>query len=132
MSFELCNGHIIAAQAIIDGELQGVDGYIIDLRNNPGGVFEDAITISSYFLDNDGHDTHIVETVRNNDPDNRRNIIDNVWTVGLLPSDVFPAHAWGLTSRPMVLLTNQGTASASEVMAGALQVCQQMLANRQP
>ena len=111
-------------QAIVEGELAGVDGYIIDLRNNPGGVFEEAIAISQYFLDSDGdgHDTHIVETVRNNDATSRRNIIDNVWTVGLLPSDVFPRRGWGLTTRPVAMITNSGTASASEVMAGALQV----------
>jgi carboxyl-terminal processing protease len=106
----------------VEGELAGVDGYIIDLRNNPGGVFEEAIAISQYFLDTDGRDMHIVETVRNNDAMSRRNIIDNVWTVGLLPADVFMRHGWGLTTRPLALLTNSGTASASEVMAGALQV----------
>ena len=107
-------------QAIVEGELAGVDGYIIDLRNNPGGVFEEAIAMSSYFLDGDG--AAIVETVRVNDAASRRNVIDNVWAVGSLPGGAFPRHAWGLTSRPVVLLTNHGTASASEVMAGALQV----------
>lgn len=108
-------------QAIVEGELAGVDGYIIDLRNNPGGVFEEAIAMSSYFLDGDG--AAIVETVRVNEAASRRDVIDNVWQVGSLPGGVFPRHAWGLTSRPVVLLTNHGTASASEVMAGALQAC---------
>ena len=112
----------ICAQAILAGELAGVDGYVLDLRNNAGGVFEDSIAIASYFLDSDGSDTHIVETVRNNDAASRKNIIDNVWKVGLLPSDVFPKHGWGLTARPMAVLTNGGTASAAEVLTGALKV----------
>jgi C-terminal processing protease CtpA/Prc len=117
--FELCT------QAIIEGEVSVVDGYIIDLRNNPGGVFEEAIAIASYFLtsqDPSGRDTHIVETVRYTDSTTHRDLIDNAWTVGTLPSELFPPPAAGLTTRPVVLLTNGGTASASEVMAGALQV----------
>ena len=105
----------------MEGEVLGVDGYIIDLRNNPGGVFEEAIAISSYFLD-DTTETPIVETVRTTDVVSKRNIIDTVWKVGMLPSEVFPKHAWSLTSRPVAVLTNRGTASASEVMTGALQV----------
>eukprot|EP00892_Ulva_mutabilis_P000051 jgi/Ulvmu1/10046/UM059_0096.1 len=112
-------------QAIMEGETLGVDGYILDLRNNPGGVFEEAIAIASYFLDSDADSTtpspHIVETVRNVDPVSHRNVIDNVWSVGTLPSEVFPRHAWGLTNRPMAVITNNGSASASEVLAGALQ-----------
>jgi hypothetical protein len=105
-----------------------VDGYIIDLRNNPGGIFEEAITIASYFLDDEN--AHVAETVRYTDSETSRNIIDTVWSVTTLPSEsfhTFPRHAWGLTSRPLVLLTNHGSASASEVMAGALQVCRAAL-----
>ena len=40
-------------QAILQGETLGVDGYILDLRNNPGGVFEEAIAIASFLLDAD-------------------------------------------------------------------------------
>jgi C-terminal processing protease CtpA/Prc len=101
-------------QAIIEAESAGVDGYLIDLRNNPGGVFEEAIAMASYFLDSDGPDMNIVETVRTSDA-MHHNIIDSVWTVGMLPPDLFSRHAWGLTSRPVVILTNRGSASASEV-----------------
>lgn len=109
--------HRSCAQAIIEGESAEVDGYLIDLRNNPGGVFEEAIAMASYFLDTapDGQaDPNIVETVRASDA-THHNVIDNVWTVGMLPRDVFSRHAWGLTSRPLAIITNRGTASASEV-----------------
>jgi Peptidase family S41 len=106
----------LCLQAIIEGESAGVDGYLIDLRNNPGGVFEEAIAMASYFLDSDNseRETNIVETVRTSNA-SRGNVIDNVWTVGMLPTDVFSRHAWGLTTRPVAIITNRGSASASEV-----------------
>jgi carboxyl-terminal processing protease len=122
-------------QAILQGETLGVDGYILDLRNNPGGVFEEAIAIASFLLDsNDSDPNHldasdnpvIVETVRNIDPTSKRDVVENVFKVGMLPQGM-PATAWGLTTRPMVILTNTGTASASEVLTGALQVSGKIL-----
>jgi carboxyl-terminal processing protease len=122
-------------QAILQGETLGVDGYILDLRNNPGGVFEEAIAIASFLLDsNDSDPKHldasdnpvIVETVRNIDPASKRDVVENVFKVGMLPQGM-PATAWGLTTRPMVILTNTGTASASEVLTGALQVSGKIL-----
>lgn len=105
-----------------------MDGYILDLRNNPGGVFEEAVAIASFLLDSSdptGMDTSsypaIVETVRNIDPTSKRDVVDNIFKVGMLPQSM-PANAWGLTNRPIVILTNNGTASASEVLTGALQV----------
>lgn len=116
-------------QAILEGETLGVDGYILDLRNNPGGVFEEAIAIASFLLDADpdpahpGATTHpaIVETVRASDPASKQDVVDNVFKVGMLPQGM-PGNAWGLTTRPLVILTNSGTASASEVLTGALHV----------
>lgn len=115
-------------QAILQGETLGVDGYILDLRNNPGGVFEEAIAIASFLLDADSdpnpdasNHPAIVETVRNIDPTSKQDVVDNVFKVGMLPQGM-PGNAWGLTTRPMVILTNTGTASASEVLTGALQV----------
>lgn len=77
-------------------------GYVLDLRNNPGGLLEQAIAVSDAFLDKG----EIVSTRGRNDKDTRR---DNA-TAGDL--------AEGL---PVVALINGGTASAAEIVSGALQ-----------
>ncbi|MEX0752645.1 MAG: S41 family peptidase, partial [Xanthobacteraceae bacterium] len=77
-------------------------GYIIDLRNNPGGLLEEAISVSDIFLDKG----EIVSTRgRNLEETQRRN-----------------AKAGDLTKdKPIIVLINGGSASASEIVAGALQ-----------
>ena len=78
-----------------------VKGYIIDLRNNPGGLLSQAIKISDFFL-NDGE---IVSTRGRKNFDNRK------WF----------AKKCDLTNgKPIIVLTNYGSASASEIVAGAL------------
>lgn len=77
-------------------------GYVLDLRNNPGGLLDQAIAVSDAFLDKG----EIVSTRGRHDEDTRR---DNA-TAGDL--------ADGL---PVVVLINGGSASASEIVAGALQ-----------
>ena len=78
-----------------------VKGYIIDLRNNPGGLLSQAIKISDFFL-NDGE---IVSTKGRKNFDNRK------WF----------AKKGDLTNgKPIIVLTNYGSASASEIVAGAL------------
>ena len=78
-------------------------GLIIDLRNDPGGLLEQAIAVSNDFLPSGG----IVST-RGRHPDDNQS-----WT----------AKASGDVSGglPIVVLTNNGSASASEIVAGALQ-----------
>lgn len=88
------------ANAIGQFEEQGVKGYILDLRNNPGGLLQAGIEIARLWLDQGT----IVYTV------NRQ---------GTLGS--FDAFGGALTKAPLVVLVNQGTASASEILAGALQ-----------
>ena len=88
------------AHAVAQLEKQGADAYILDLRNNPGGLLQAGIEIARIWL-NDGT---IVYTV------NRQ---------GMLGS--FDASGKALTQDPLVVLVNQGTASASEILAGALQ-----------
>ncbi len=94
------NARTELAQALVNLENQGAKGYILDLRNNPGGLLQAGIDIAGLWLD----DGTIVYTV------NRQ---------GMLDSFAAPHHA--LTAAPLVVLVNQGTASASEILAGALQ-----------
>ncbi|NBX66915.1 MAG: S41 family peptidase [Proteobacteria bacterium] len=77
-------------------------GYVVDLRNNPGGLLDQAIAVADAFLEKG----EIVSTRGRNDTDTKR---DNA-TAGDL--------ADGL---PVVVLINGGSASASEIVAGALQ-----------
>jgi carboxyl-terminal processing protease len=77
-------------------------GFIIDLRNNPGGLLEEAVTVSETFLARG----EIVSTRGRNADENQRRV----------------AHAGDLTNgKPVVVLINGGSASASEIVAGALQ-----------
>lgn len=77
-------------------------GYVLDLRNNPGGLLDQAIAVSDAFLDKG----EIVSTRGRHEEDTKR---DNA-----TPGDL----AEGL---PIVVLINGGSASASEIVAGALQ-----------
>ena len=77
-------------------------GLVLDLRNNPGGLLSDAVSMSDLFL-NGGR---IVYT-KGRAPDSRQDF------------DATPGDA--LQGAPMVVLVNQGTASAAEIVAGALQ-----------
>lgn len=77
-------------------------GYVLDLRNNPGGLLDQAIAVSDAFLDKG----EIVSTRGRQSDDVRR---DNA-----TPGDL-------VDGLPIVVLINGGSASASEIVAGALQ-----------
>lgn len=94
------NAAMELAHAITSLEKKGAAAYILDLRNNPGGLLQSGIEIARLWL-NSGT---IVYTV------NRQGIENSFESFG-------PA----LTDDPLVILVNQGTASASEILAGALQ-----------
>ena len=80
---------------------QNISAYILDLRNNPGGLLSQAITISDFFLDNG----EIVSTKSRQPSENRK------WF----------AKKGDLTKgKTLVVLINYGSASASEIVAGAL------------
>ncbi|WP_108520580.1 S41 family peptidase [Bradyrhizobium algeriense] len=77
-------------------------GYIIDLRNNPGGLLEEAVTVSDSFLERG----EIVSTRGRNAEETQRRA----------------AHTGDITKgKPVIVLVNGGSASASEIVAGALQ-----------
>ena len=76
-------------------------GYVVDLRNNPGGLLDQAVSVTSSFL-------------------NRGEVVS---TRGRLPEETqrFTARGGDLTKgKPLVVLINGGSASASEIVAGAL------------
>jgi len=77
-------------------------GYIVDMRNNPGGLLDQSIAVANAFLDRG----EIVSTRGRNKEETQR----------------FNARAGDLTNgKPLVVLINGGSASASEIVAGALQ-----------
>jgi carboxyl-terminal processing protease len=77
-------------------------GYVIDLRNNPGGLLDQAIAVSDAFLEHG----EIVST-RGRNPDDAQRYV---------------ARSGDLTNgKPIIVLVNGGSASASEIVAGALQ-----------
>jgi carboxyl-terminal processing protease len=80
---------------------QKVTAYILDLRNNPGGLLSQAIKISDFFLDNG----EIVSTKSRKASENRR------W---------FAKQGDLTNDKTLVVLINYGSASASEIVAGAL------------
>ena len=88
--------------ALKDLEKKNVAGYVLDLRNNPGGYLTAAIEMSDAFL-NDGE---IVSTRGKEKADIER--------VFAKPGDL-------VNGKPVVVLINHGSASASEIVAGALQ-----------
>jgi carboxyl-terminal processing protease len=84
------------------GGMDKVAGFVLDLRNNPGGLLTQAISVSDAFLEKG----EIVSTRGRNPQDSER----------------FNAEAGDLTEgKPVVVLINGGSASASEIVTGALQ-----------
>lgn len=84
-------------------EIGTVKGVVLDLRNNPGGLLDQAVEVSDDFLDKG----EIVST-RGRDPHNT--VRYNAKEGTLIPDDL-----------PLVVLVNNGSASASEIVSGALQ-----------
>ena len=78
-----------------------IEGYVIDLRNNPGGLLTQAINITDFFLD----DGEIVSTKSRNVSETRK---------------FFARKGDEVKGKPIVVLINNGSASASEIFAGAL------------
>jgi carboxyl-terminal processing protease len=88
------------ANAIKDLDSQGANAYILDLRNNPGGLLQAGIEVARLWLD-------------------RGTIVYTVNRQGQFGS--FDANGKALTDAPLAVLVNKGSASASEILAGALQ-----------
>lgn len=78
-----------------------LNGYILDLRNNPGGLLTQAINITDFFLD----DGEIVSTKGRKINETRR---------------FFSRKGDEISGKPLIVIINQGSASASEIVSGAL------------
>jgi len=79
-----------------------LQGYVFDLRNNPGGLLSQAVKISDFFLD----DGEIVSTKGRKERENRK---------------FFARKGDKISGKPLIVLINNGSASAAEIVAGALQ-----------
>jgi carboxyl-terminal processing protease len=94
------NATLEMRQAIQRLEKQGAQAYILDLRGNPGGLLQAGVDIAELWME----PGPIVYTM------DRHGVMDS-----------FAAERPPLTRAPLVVLVNRGTASASEILAGALQ-----------
>ena len=86
-------------RTLVDLETKKVSGYVLDLRSNPGGLLDSSIEISRQFINNG----IIVSTLSKN---------------GL--KVVKKANGSAITKKPLVVLVNEGSASASEILSGAI------------
>ena len=84
---------------LIDYESKQVSGYILDLRGNPGGLLDSSIEISRQFI-------------------NKGIIVSTLSKNGL--KEVKRANGSALTNKPLVVLVNENSASASEIVSGAV------------
>lgn len=87
-------------QAIRSLEQQHVRGYVLDLRNDPGGLVDASLSIANMWLKHGG----IVSLVDRN-----------------LAKETYQSAGHPLTDKPLVVLVDRNSASASEILAGALQ-----------
>ncbi|MBA4306208.1 MAG: peptidase S41 [Sphingopyxis sp.] len=97
---------VVAAVSSIKKSLGGKPlGYIVDLRSNPGGILDEAVAVSDAFLESG-------EIVSERGRDKRD--IERWWAERAVPGDV-------TGGAPIIVLVDAGSASASEIVAGALQ-----------
>ena len=88
-------------KSVKDFEKKKIKGYVLDLRNNPGGLLTQAINITDFFLD----DGEIVSTKGRKVSETRK---------------FFARKGDEINGKPIIILINNGSASASEIFAGAL------------
>ncbi len=84
---------------LVDLEKNSISGYVLDLRWNPGGSLQSSIDISRQFID-------------------KGIIVSTLTKDGL--KDITKAKGISLTKKPLIVLVNEGSASASEIVSGAI------------
>ncbi len=91
----------LVRNAIVEAQTAGAKGIVLDMRNNPGGYLDAAVAIASYFMD--AGQTVVYEEFRNG------------------KRDTFLSYGTPIAKGvPMTIILNGGSASASEILAGAL------------
>ncbi|MCL2144573.1 MAG: S41 family peptidase [Endomicrobia bacterium] len=90
-------------KALADFSKQGMKALILDLRNNPGGLLDSAIDISGLFL----KDKTVLLTTKGRDEDMKK--------------EYYSKGNGAYTDVPFIILVNRGSASASEIVSGAMQ-----------
>ena len=91
-----------ALEALQRENPEGLSGLILDLRNNPGGLLDQAVEVTDLFLE-----SGVIVTIKGRDAEEKT---------------AFSAHQEGtMPNWPIVVLVNRGSASASEIVTGALQ-----------
>jgi carboxyl-terminal processing protease len=93
-----------AIRLLGEGDADKMKGYILDLRNNPGGLLDQAVAVSNAFLDRGE-----IVSLRGRNPDDAQR-----FDARSFPGDL-------IKGKPLIILINGGSASASEIVAGALQ-----------
>ncbi|MDM8534209.1 S41 family peptidase [Clostridiaceae bacterium HSG29] len=95
------DSYIETKDALLDLKSQNIESLIIDLRNNPGGYLDEVVYIADLFIDKDKDIVHV-------DYENQDDI-------------TYVAEIIDLFEKDIVVLVNEGSASASEILTGALQ-----------
>ncbi len=97
---------VVAAVKGIEAKLGAKPtGYIVDMRSNPGGILDEAVKVSDVFLDKG---EIVSERGRN------KVVVQRWFAESMIPGDV-------TSGKPIIVLVDAGSASASEIVAGALQ-----------
>lgn len=108
-----------ALQALVKENKGELHGLVLDLRNDPGGLLDGAVAVSAAFL---AKDALVVYTEgRNADAKMRLTASPEYYLRGNAQNDYINNIPASIKSVPLVVLVNGGSASASEIVAGALQ-----------
>ncbi|MBA2690548.1 MAG: S41 family peptidase, partial [Burkholderiales bacterium] len=109
-----------ALQQLFNDNPQGLQGLVLDLRNDPGGLLNSAVAVSAAFLPKDA----LVVYTDGRTEDAKMRLFatrENYLRGGPFRDDYLAKLPPAVKTVPVVVLVNQGTASASEIVAGALQ-----------
>jgi carboxyl-terminal processing protease len=108
-----------AIHSLYDENKSALKGLVLDLRNDPGGLLNGAVAVSAAFLPKDA--LVVYTDGRSEDAKMKLNASSENYLRGSFKEDYLKKLPPAVKSVPMVVLVNGGSASASEIVAGALQ-----------